>query len=106
MRNEPYLPEQLDAQLDDQVRKFIVSPHGFKIDRQQGHVYLSSIFKWYGQDWLNNYGVENKFAGNKKQKAVINFLSQYLTPEDTEYLENGNYKVKYLDYDWSLNKQS
>ncbi len=105
LRNEPYLPEQLDAQLDDQVRKFIVSPHGFKIDRQQGRVYLSSIFKWYGQDWLQNYSVDNKFAGNKKQKAVINFLSQYLTPEAIQYLARGKYQVKYLDYDWSLNKQ-
>ena len=105
LRNEPYLPEKLDAQLEDQVRKFIVSPHGFKIDRQQGRVYLSSIFKWYGQDWLKNYSVDNKFAGNKKQKAVINFLSRYLTPEDIQYLERGKYKVKYLDYDWSLNKQ-
>ena len=105
LRNEPYLPEQLEAQLDDQVQKFLVSPHGFKLDRQENRVFLSSIFKWYGQDWEQDYGVKDRFAGNNKQRAVLNFLSAYLSPEDRQYLEQGSYKVKHLDYDWSLNKQ-
>ncbi|MGK7874986.1 MAG: DUF547 domain-containing protein [Xenococcaceae cyanobacterium] len=105
LRNEPYRAEQLDAQLDDQVRKFIASPHGFRIDRKEGRVYLSSIFKWYGQDWKQSYGIEGKFTGNAKQRAVLNFLSNYLSPEDREYLARGGYKISYLDYDWSLNKQ-
>ena len=105
LRNEPYLPEKLDAQLNDQVAKFIVSPHGFKLDRQQNKVYLSSIFKWYGKDWVDTYGVKDQFAGNSKQRAVINFLSQYLNPEERRYLETESYKVDHLDYDWSLNQQ-
>ena len=105
LRNEPYLPAQLDAQLDDQVEKFIASPHGFKIDHSKNKVYLSSIFKWYGIDWQPTYDVKDKFAGNSKQKAVLNFLSQYLNPAARQYLEQGNYKVTHLDYDWSLNSQ-
>ncbi len=105
LRNESYTPENLDTQLDDQVRKFMASPHGFRIDRQQNQVYLSSIFKWYGQDWQKSYGVDNKFTGNAKERAVLNFLSKYLNPQDQLYLEQGNYKVRYLDYDWSLNQQ-
>ena len=105
LRNEAYTAEELDAQLDDQTRKFITSPQGFKIDREQKIVYLSSIFKWYGQDWLPNYGTENKFTGSKKEKAVLNFISQYLNSQDRQYLEQGKYKISYLNYDWSLNKQ-
>ena len=105
LRNEAYSAEELDLQLDDQTRKFINSSQGFKIDRERKKVYVSSIFKWYGQDWIASYGTENKFTGSKKQKAVLNFISQYLNPQDRQYLEQGKYKISYLDYDWSLNKQ-
>ena len=105
LRNEPYQAENLDQQLDEQVRQFIASPHGFQIKRNEGKVYLSSIFKWYGQDWQPDYAIEGKFAGSAKERAVLNFLSNYLNQNDREYLEKGNYKVSYLNYDWSLNKQ-
>jgi len=105
LRNEAYTAANLDAQLDDQTIKFINSSQGFRIDREKKIVYLSSIYKWYGQDWIPNYGIDNKFAGNRKEKAVLNFISQYLSSQDRQYLEQGNYKVSYLNYDWSLNKQ-
>ena len=105
LRNEAYTSEKLDVQLDDQTKKFITSDRGFKIDRKQKIVYLSSIFKWYGQDWIASYGTENKFTGSKKERAVLNFISQYLNSQDRQYLEEGQYKISYLNYDWSLNKQ-
>ena len=103
--NEPYTAANLDAQLDDQVRKFINSPHGFRIDLKEGRVYLSSIFKWYGKDWKQSYSVEDKFTGNASERAVLNFISNYLSPQEREYLAKGNYRIRYLDYDWSLNQQ-
>ncbi len=106
LRNEPYLPEKIDSQLEDQVNKFLASPHGLRIERDNNRVYISSIFKWFGEDWLTTYSVENKFSGNKKEKAVLNFISQHLSPSEREYLEKGQYKISYLDYDWSLNKQN
>ena len=105
LSNEPYLPEKLDEQLDDRVKEFINSSQGFRIDRQAKKVYLSSIFKWYGKDWIDSYNVKDRFAGSQKEKAVLNFLSNYLSPEERQYLEEGQYKVTYLNYDWSLNKQ-
>ena len=105
LRNEPYTATQLDAQLDDQTRKFIASPQGFRIDRAEGTVYLSKIFEWYGDDWIDGYGIDDKFTGRAGQRAVLNFISAYLPEADQEYLARGNYKIKYLNYDWSLNKQ-
>ncbi|WP_019506397.1 DUF547 domain-containing protein [Pleurocapsa sp. PCC 7319] len=105
LRNEPYLPEQLDAQLEDQTAQFVASPHGFRLEQQAQKVYLSSIFKWYGKDFEETYGIDDQFDGNAKQRAVLNYLSTQLNPEARQYLENGDYQVEYLDYDWSLNKQ-
>ena len=74
--NEPYTAEKLDAQLDERVRNFLTSPHGFRIDRQEGRVYLSSIFKWYGKDWQQSYSAPDKFTGNDSERAVLNFFKQ------------------------------
>ena len=105
LRNEPYLPETLDAQLNDQTVKFASSPHGFSLDREDKQVYLSSIFKWYGKDFEPTYGIENQFEGNDKQRAVLNYFSPVLDAATQTFLKQEDYKVKYLDYDWSLNTQ-
>ena len=105
LRNEPYTAEKLDAQLNEQTMKFAASPHGLKIDREENKVYLSSIFKWYGKDFIKTYGNEDKFPGNDQQRAVLNYFSPELSPENRQFIESNDYKVKYLDYDWSLNKQ-
>lgn len=105
LRNEPYIAEKLDAQLDEQTARFANSVHGFKLDRQDNRVYLSSIFKWYGKDFIKTYGVKDEFNGNDQQRAVLNYFSSKVSPEDLTFLKQNDYKVKYLNYDWSLNKQ-
>ena len=105
LRNEPYLSATLDTQLDNQTVQFATSPHGFSIDSQDQKVYLSSIFKWYGQDFEPTYGTKDKFNGNAKQRAVLNYLNPVLDSASQNFLEQKDYQVKYLDYDWSLNRQ-
>lgn len=107
LRQEPFTAEQLDAQLDDQVSQWLAnSETGLRIDRENNKVYLSSIFKWFGEDWVPAYGTDSGFTGGKKQRAALNFVSNYVSPEDKAYLEAGSYGVSYLDYDWALNQQS
>ncbi len=43
--DEPYTAAKLDSQLDDQVKRFIDSSYGFRIEIREGRVYLSAIFK-------------------------------------------------------------
>jgi hypothetical protein len=103
--NKPYLSATLNTQLGAQTARFATSPQGFSLDRKEQKVYLSSIFKWYGQDFEQTYGIEDKFRGNSQQQAVLNYLSPALDSGSQMFLEQGDYDVKYLDYDWSLNKQ-
>jgi hypothetical protein len=105
LRQEPYTGENLDAQLDDQTRKWLASPVGLQIDRTQNRVAISSIFNWFGEDWQAQYAAEGKFTGSAKERSALNFISNYVNPKDKEYLEQGNYKLNYLNYDWSLNRQ-
>ena len=102
--NEPYTEDKLEEQLEDRSARWINGKHGLAIDHNSNTVAISAIFKWFGEDWLEQYQTE-QFKGNAKERATLNFASQYLKPENSQYLKQGNYKVKYLDYDWSLNKQ-
>ena len=106
LRDEPFIGSRLDAQLDDQSRRFLADPKKFLIDRDRGRVFLSPILDWYGKDFLPQYATEKGFSGHDRVKrATLNFVAGYVDPDDRAYLETGDYKVEYLDYDWSLNER-
>ena len=106
LRNEPYISAKLESQLDDQARRFFKDPGKFRVDREEGRVYLSSIFKWFGGDFVKAYGSGTGFAGKgETERAVLNFASNYLDRDEKSYLEKGGYSISYLPYDWSLNEK-
>jgi hypothetical protein len=106
LRNEPFEADKLDAQLDDQTIRFLKNPKKFRIDRSEGNVYLSSIFDWFGGDFVRSYGTDAKFNQHKEdERAVLNFVSNHIDNSDADYLSAGDYDIEYLDYDWSLNEQ-
>ncbi len=92
IRNEAYTAEQLDAQLDDQMRKFLENRgKGLKIDEKKKRIYLSAIFKWFKDDF-------------ESQGGVISFISQYVSPSEKKNLQKFGKNLKYLDYNWELNE--
>lgn len=106
LRNEAYTAEKLDKQLEDQSFRYLAGAAGLRIDRSKNVVYVSSIFKWYGGDFREVYAPEHGFDGlNPTERAVANFCSRHLSAEDADFLEKGGYDIRYLDYDWSLNRQ-
>lgn len=109
LRNEPYYGRKLGEQLDDQIKRFLSNPLAFGIDRKQQRVYLSAMFE------LSSRGGElvEKFATDKKFKdqppmtrAALNFISDYISEKDVSFLEVGNYSVKYIKHDWTINDGS
>jgi len=91
LRREPYRPQHLDAQLDDNVRAWLADPRkGARIDRSTGAIYLSPIFDWFEEDFGDD---------------PVSFVASHLPPEEASWLRNrnGRLRIRYLDYDWSLN---
>lgn len=82
LRSEAYAAEKLDAQLDDQSRIYLTSPAGLVIDRAKKEAKISSIFKWYGGDFPSVPAFIEKHSGRSLDGL----------------------KIRYLDYDWSLNE--
>lgn len=105
LRNEPYTGPKLDAQLTDQTVKFLEIKQNFRIIQDDNKVYISSIFKWFGEDFVSDYSPAAGFKGNEAERASLNFISKHIISSEADFLKNGKYKVKYLDYDWELNEQ-
>ena len=101
LRNEPYVAARLDAQFDDQARRFLADDRNFRVDHDAGVVYLSSIFDWFGDDFASIHQDDFSFGD-----PVLNYVSQYVSEADGRNLPGGRFTVTYLDYDWSLNEQS
>ena len=98
LRNEPYTGKKLSEQLDDQSRKFLANPTKFRFDPKKRMLHISSIFKWFGEDFVK--------AKAGKDAAILEFVSSYLD-KDNAYFDPSKkaISIKYLDYDWSLNEQ-
>lgn len=92
LRPEAFQASKLDTQLDEQARKFLNDTSKNRVDEKGEVIYLSSIFDWFKGDFV------------KKSGSVEKFISPYLKEADRKALLSENLKIKYTDYDWSLNK--
>ncbi len=87
-----YRPETVTEQLGEAARAFLTDPKkGLFINREKGVVRFSRIFKF------------DKKTFPRGGPSAISLIRPFIGPEDAAYLETGDYTVKYLDYDWSLN---
>jgi|LakMenEpi03Aug12_release.lakeMendotaPanAssembly.Ray.scaffolds.fasta_scaffold343393_2 hypothetical protein len=92
LRSEPYVGARLNEQLDDQARKFLATPESNRFDTATNTLYLSEIFKWYGEDFT-------KAAGSP---AI--YVKPFLPKAQRDALADpAKVKVKFTDYDWALN---
>ncbi|GAB1255584.1 DUF547 domain-containing protein [Aurantivibrio plasticivorans] len=98
LRAEAYTGQQLDAQLEEQTHAFLADTSRNRI--AGGEVQLSSIFKWYRDDfeqgWLDYFSLEEFVA------AYADALK--LSPQQAKALENGDLDIEFLDYNWKLNQ--
>ncbi len=87
-----YEPNQLEAQLDRVARAFINDPARNRFDPTKKVASLSMIFKWFDEDFTRAAG------------SVLTYVIRYVEdPELVQDLIRSEYRIEYLDYDWSLN---
>ncbi|GAB4152006.1 MAG: DUF547 domain-containing protein [Sphingomonadales bacterium] len=100
LARQAYVGDRLDAQLEAATKRFLADrDHNALVD---GKLYLSSIFKWYGEDFSKGWGGFDSLA---------EFLIAYrdslgLTDDAVAALRAGKLRIRYSDYDWGLNGQS
>jgi hypothetical protein len=92
IRPEAFTGAKLDAQLDDQVRRFLATNVRYERDGDELTLHVTKIMDWFGDDFDN-------WGGGR-----VAFLRKYV-PADKQRLiaQAKEVDVEYDDYDWALN---
>lgn len=94
LRREPYRARALVAQLEDNVERWLADPRkGARIDRSTRTLELSPILDWFAEDF---------------EAGVVPFVASHLAPADAAWIrsQGEGLRLRYFDYDWSLNDGS
>jgi hypothetical protein len=99
LRDEAYVAERLDSQLEDSVRRFLADRSRNRYNSSTTALEVSRIFDWYKADFEN---------GNRGAGSVPRFLARYSdlladAAAARALVREGRVQVRYLDYDWTLN---
>jgi succinate dehydrogenase flavin-adding protein (antitoxin of CptAB toxin-antitoxin module) len=95
--NEAYLPEILDKQLDESTRSFINDQDNFRIDIENGLIYMSSIFDWYDNDFFDWLTEHKKI----EDPVLLDYIKLHYDNQIKE--EWYSYDIEFIEYDWKLN---
>jgi len=92
LRPEAYVPERLDAQLNEQARRFLSDSERNQFDVDSNTARISKIFDWFAEDFEDAGG-------------VATYLTQFVEGDALEVLSSDDVRIQYMSYDWELNSQ-
>ena len=104
LREEPYVAEKVDAQLEEQTVRFLSDRSRNRVGAD-GKLEVSKIFDsppWYGGDFRK---------GHKGFKTLEGFFAKYANllsdnAEQQKLVRDSKAEIRHLDYDWGLNDVS
>ena len=105
-REEAYVAARLDAQLEEQTRRFLSDRSRNRFNAQDNALEVSEIFKWFSTDWSSGYrGFDGK---NPPIQSREQFFAKYAalladTPAQQQVIADRKATIRHLDYDWTLN---
>ena len=99
LREEAFVAERLDAQLDEQAARFMADRSRNRWSAAEQRLEVSKIFDWYGDDFR---------AGHRGIGSLDAFFARHAdaladAPADRERIRAQRAPVAYLPYDWALN---
>ena len=99
LREEAFVGDRLEAQLEEQARRFMADRSRNRYNAAARKLELSKIFDWYGGDFTQGHkGISSlaQFcAGHAEQLADA--------PADREAIKGQKLAIDFMDYDWALN---
>jgi hypothetical protein len=106
LRAEAYVAELLDAQLEDQARRFLFDRSRNRYDPGKRTLEVSKIFDWFKQDWTSGYkgiGKDGHAIASREQ-----YFARYASlladqPDDQSLIAGQKVGIAFLEYDWTLN---
>lgn len=106
LREEAYLAARLEAQLEEQARRFLADRSRNRFDPQRGVLEVSKIFDWFKEDWTSGYrGFDGRTPPIDSRERYFARYANLLAdaPQDRKLVEDGRAPLVFLEYDWTLN---
>jgi hypothetical protein len=99
LREEAYVGARLDAQLEEQTRRFLADRTRNRYAPERGVLEVSPIFDWYRKDF------ERGWRGIGSREQFFGGYAPLLAdrPEDRAKVAAGQAELRFLEYDWRLN---
>lgn len=96
-----FVADQLDAQLTQAVHRFLSDQTRNRYSASRQAFEVSSIFKWYGDDWSDKSG----YPGGVREFLVAHLARLSVgAPPPSQVVKGAD--IEFLDYDWALNDVS
>jgi hypothetical protein len=106
LREEAYVADRLDAQLEEQTRRFLSDRSRNRLNARKGALEVSRIFDWFKEDWQSGYrGFDAKAPAVGSREQYFGRYAKLLAddPAQQQLIEDGKAAIVFLDYDWTLN---
>lgn len=100
LRPEAFTAAKLEAQLADGMVRFLGDKTRNRFNASSGKAEINAIFKWFREDF------EKGQQGFSKLEDVLAIYADQLASDapSREKLRAKSVDIKFLDYDWSLNR--
>jgi len=92
LRNEAYVPNRLEEQLEDQARYVHEHDRWFRYTAGAEQVFLTRLYDWYGGDF------------EQAAEGVLEYAANYAPALKTDLTSGHRPSIEWLEYDWSLNR--
>jgi hypothetical protein len=106
LREEAYVADRLDAQLEEQTRRFLSDRSRNRYNEQSGQLEVSKIIDRFKEDWTSGYsGLGGNAAPIASREQFFARYAKLLAdkPDAQEKIIQQKAGLAFLDYDWSLN---
>lgn len=91
LRAAAYTGASLDLQLEQQAERVHNTARWCKHHVMTGNLFLTKIYEWYADDFKRDAG------------SVLKYVAKYVPTVKETLRESRTPKVRYVDWDWSLN---
>ncbi len=109
LRSEAFTGTNLERQLADVAVECVRRSQCVDLDRGANSVKVSSIFSWRERDFVATFAGNAPSAFSSRspmERAVLAFMAPTLLTTEREFIEQNQFQVRFIPFDWSLNELS
>jgi hypothetical protein len=106
LRSEAYASERLEVQLATAAAEVADRRELARVDLVAGELTINPIFSWREAAFTAAYagkGLPVFASRSPLERAVLALMQPHLVTSEVEFLEKNTFRVRFHDFDWSLN---